>query len=264
MSLQTFFLDKQDISSERSEEFTLDLCKQDLHHMHVLRLEIGEHINIVDGNKNYFECEITNLSKDEVQVRICTHETSKLHNTKLSLPNITLFQGLPKSDAMESIIRQGTELGLNSIVPVVTARSVSRPDNTRASKKVQRWAAIAKSASMQSGRRDITEVLIPQTFAAALSMLSSFNCVILFWEESDVCASFEDTLDKINSSADNIAIFVGPEGGFSTDEVNAICEAAQNVCVCSLGDTILRVDTAAVSAIALLRHFFRLKFRESH
>ena len=113
MSLHHFFLDHQVIADVSDEEFILELNNEDAKHARVLRLEPGEHISVVDASSDYFELAITSVTSDGLVVKITRHVTAAAS----SIP-IVLVQGLAKGDKMDRVVRQTTELGVQTIVPV--------------------------------------------------------------------------------------------------------------------------------------------------
>lgn len=265
MSLNTFFLKTQVIASEGEELFALDLEPDDLHHLHVLRLSAGEHIAVVDADSDYFECRIESLDGQRPMVSICSHskDWQGLAASKGRVCSIALFQGMPKGDKFETAIRQGTEIGVDMFAPFISERSISRPDAAKGARKQTRWEAIAKSAAMQSGRGSIPDVLAPLSAKEALAALLEFDRVIVFWEEcsaSSTIASalfFEGAADS-DSNGDSktlrVAVVVGPEGGFSEGEIDKILSAVPQARLCTMGETILRTETAAVVGCALVSY----------
>lgn len=255
MALQHFYLTKQVLTQMQEELFLLDLTSEDLKHARVLRLNAGEHIAVIDSQSNYFECEVYSFTDEGLVVRIAE---------KLSLrpsPQITLIQGLAKGDKMDEIIRHATEVGVGKFIPLICERAVVRLDESRARKKLQRWCAIAKSAAMQAGVPRIPEVTKPLRLTEALHTCADYDLMLVFWEEAPLSARLRTALatffeERIgyDCASLRIAVFVGPEGGLSVAEVDAMCAAHPQCHVLSLGSTILRTETAGVLAPALVRY----------
>lgn len=256
MSLQTFFLPHQTLSQERQRIFALELAPEDAHHLRVLRMHPGEHIAVVDADHDYFECCIETVD-DGVWVSICGRDGEKdasgLRSHELPVV-VALFQGMPKGDRFEMAVRQGTEIGVTSFTPVLCARSVSRPDPARGLRKAKRWQSIAKSAAMQAGRRIVPEVSEPISFDDAVIKLAAFDRVIIFWEGCDADASLAKALQGQSQSLNSVAIVIGPEGGLSDEEIAGLLERLPQACVCTLGSTILRTETAAVVGVSLVTY----------
>ncbi|MDE6413659.1 MAG: RNA methyltransferase, partial [Eubacterium sp.] len=163
-----------------------------------------------------------------------------------SEPNIqvSLYQGVPKGDKMEDIIQKCVELGIFSITPVLTKRSISRPDEKQAAKKQQRYAKIALEAAQQSGRGIVPEIHKMTDFKTAVSECEA-DLIILFYEGGG-----KSLKSLIKDDIKSVAIFIGPEGGFEKEEVDAVIEKGGiNV---TLGKRILRTQTAPVAALSAI------------
>lgn len=257
MSLPRFFLDDQVLSEETEDTFALRLSEDDLHHAKVLRLLPGEHIAVIDGSSDYFECEIASLDDAMIVFIASKGEGSS------SLPLIAVYQALAKGDKVDAVIRHATEVGATSFVPFSTARSVVKLDGPKAQKKRERWQAIAKSAAMQSGRRVIPEVHPVETFTEACASLSIFDCVIVFWEEAEGSQSLSSALSCVKDYNGNgshpmpspcVAMVVGPEGGLTDEEVEALLASNPNAALATLGPSILRTETAGIVGCALVSY----------
>lgn len=168
-------------------------------------------------------------------------------------PEITLLQALPEKERMELIIQKATELGVDRIIPLETKRSTTLEERDSVQKKAGRWQRIAVKASIQSRRDSIPEVMPCTTFTAALQSNKEAEIRIALWERPDlpllkeVMAGFKDKVIK------RAALLVGPEGGLDEEEI-AEAQGAGFVPV-SLGQNILRTETAAIISVGLLRHY---------
>ena len=255
MSLHRFFLPEQRIANEPHKDFILALSEQDKHHARVLRLEVGERIAIIDADQNYFVCEIVSLEENDIRVQV-TQRTEQ----QAPKPHVVVVQGLTKSDKMEMVIRQTTELGVSAFVPYCATRSVVKLDNEgKVDRKVKRWQLIAKSAAMQSGQRKIPTVFAPQTFEQLIETMQDGDAIAVCWEEASGTgiASFvhERIVPRANAKMDaKIYVVIGPEGGLTNEEVSAICDTHDNAAPITLGSSILRTETAGVIAPALILH----------
>lgn len=251
MSLTTFFLDGIALSGIDEETFQLPVGPDDLEHMHALRFQPGERFAVVDGNSDYFVCEVVSLDKGSVEVRISTKD--RIGPSDAALPRVTLFQGLPKASKFDDVVRQCTEIGVDAFAPFTSERSIPRLDGPKTEKKLRRWSSVARSASMQSGRRSIPEIRPICGFEEAVAHMASHDVLVLFWEGETEAVPLESVLAGTSPST-SIAIVIGPEGGFSEEEASAMLEACGSSGACSLGDTILRTETAAVVGCALVIH----------
>lgn len=205
-----------------------------------LRMKIGDGIIACNDGIDYF-CRIEEITADEVFCKVLKREKSKAE------PDIkvTLFQAIPKLDKFEMIIQKSVELGVNKIVPVITKRCVSRPDEKTFCKKLQRYKKISLEAAKQSGRGIIPEVTGIMSFADSLSLLDDYDKVVVCYEKGGI---------RFNSAGikkqQKIALFIGSEGGFEEEEVK---ELQDNGAVSVwLGDRILRCETAPLAAITIL------------
>lgn len=212
------------------------------HIKNVLRMREKESITVCDGNENDYECEILSFGENLVSLRI----NSK--NRCFAEPNVkvTLFQGLPKADKMELIIQKCVELGIDKIVPVETEHTVVKLDK-KEQKKLDRWRKISESAAKQSGRGKIPEIGNILSFKEAISKTKEYDLSIIPYEKEEI-----KTLKFIRDEKEckSVAVFIGPEGGFSNDEVLAAKNC--NIIPITLGKRILRTETAGFSTLNII------------
>lgn len=219
---------------------------QDVNHIrNVLRMKIGEQVGIRDGiSKNYI-CELEKIGSEEIQAKILS-EDSDLSE----LPaRIYLFQGLPKSDKMEFIIQKAVELGVYQIIPVATRRAVVKLDKKKEESKVKRWNAIAESAAKQSGRMIIPEVTGVLSLKEAYTYAADFDVNLIPYELAEGMEETRAILKTIRPGM-QIGIFIGPEGGFDTEEIEQAVGAG--IHPVTLGRRILRTETAGMTALSIL------------
>ena len=252
MSLPHFYLDGQTLADEGAETFPLLLASDDAKHARVLRLAPGEHIAVVDADRDYFECEIVAFDGALPIVRI-----AQRFELAVGAPSVVLVQGLAKGDKMETVIRHATELGVSGFLPLVCERSIVRLDAKKASAKVERWRAIAKSAAMQSGQPSVPDVREPCALTQVCAQLAQAAAVLVCWEEAPGTArldrALDDAFDRLSlPEGACIAVVVGPEGGLSKREVEAILACNPCASLVSLGPSILRTETAGIVAPALV------------
>ena len=160
----------------------ITIMGEDVNHIkNVLRLTIGDTITVCDGAGKEYECEIAEISKEQVYANIVD-----INQNAAELPcNITLFQGMPKSDKMEFIIQKAVELGAAGIVPVMMKRTVVKLEDKKKDKKRERYQMIAESAAKQSGRGIIPEVTGFMSFREALQYAGKFDLLIVPYESAD-------------------------------------------------------------------------------
>lgn len=164
----------------------------------------------------------------------------------------TLAQAIPKAGKMDAIVKTAAELGTDVIIPFTAARSVSRIAGVKASEKVARWQKIVRETARCSRSAQIAAVEPVLSFAEMLLRAESDTRKLIFWEEEDD-RNIHDVLNELGfSGAKNYFIVVGPEGGFSRDEVNRAQE--KGFVSVSLGRQILKVETAASAILSILQY----------
>lgn len=241
------------VTAPADGESVYKICGSDYNHVkNVLRLGVGDTI-LVSFSGSSDLCEIVEFSDCEVIVKIVQKD---YQDTSLPI-GIHLFQGLPKSDKLELIIQKAVELGAESITPVETSRSIVKIEEKKKKSKLERWQAIAESAAKQSKRTLIPEVKQVLSFKAAVETLKNFDLILIPYENHKGMISTAKALKEIKGGM-NVAVFIGPEGGFSEDEVAAVIKVGGKSI--SLGKRILRTETAAVTAIAMLMLHSELNF----
>ena len=253
MSLPHYFLETQVLSRETGENFELLLSKEDAKHARVARLSAGEHLAVIDAEQDYFHCQVVDFSGNLPIVRIAQKIESQQEQ-----PAITLVQGLAKGEKMELVIRHGTELGVCSFIPLKCERSIMKLDPKKAGERIKRWNAIAKSAAMQSGQHFIATVQDQHSIGQLSARASEFDAIFVCWEEADQVYSLKRALTHLREvtperfPAPRIALVVGPEGGLSEREVQALLDSHPRAQLVSLGSSILRTETAGIVAPALV------------
>lgn len=239
-----FFVNKNQIS-----EKSVTIVGTDVNHIkNVLRMKEGEEVSVVaEGDDNEYRCEIAEFSEDSVLLNLLF-----VKQNDVELPcNITLYQGLPKADKMELIIQKAVELGAGTIVPVATKRAVVKLEGGRQDKKIARWNSISEAAAKQAKRAIIPKVTEVMTFTEAIESCKCTDVKIIPYELSDP-DSMVKTRKMIASikPGSSVAIFIGPEGGFTEEEISK-AEAA-GVCPITLGHRILRTETAGFTVLSWL------------
>ena len=205
-----------------------------------LRMRVGDVICVTDGGGDDYGCQIEEITKDEVVLKVCYKQACE------SEPScrVTIYQGVPKSSKMEDIIQKCVELGVCKIVPTLTKRCVSRPDDKAAGKKNQRYQKIALEAAQQSGRGIVPKIENMKTLRQAIAE-DEDDVKIVFYEGGG-----EKLADIVKLDTESVSVFIGPEGGFEQEEVEQI-EASGGVRA-TLGKRILRTQTAPVAALTAI------------
>lgn len=221
---------------------------KDVNHIkNVLRMRPGERVLISNGMDREYTCVIQELLPEQVSLRI-----EDIDGPARELPvKVTLFQGLPKSDKMEMVIQKMVELGAYEIVPVATKRCVVKLDEKKAAAKTKRWNLISESAAKQSKRGIVPKVTEPVSFKKALEMAEAMDMLLIPYEEAKNMERTREILSKIQQDM-TIGVFIGPEGGFSQEEVALATEYGANAI--TLGKRILRTETAGMALMSVIMY----------
>lgn len=218
----------------------------DVNHIkNVLRMRIGDEVRISDSAGEDFYCAISQIESDEITLTVLR----EAEGTEPSL-KVTLFQGLPKGDKMELVIQKAVELGVSQIIPVAMKNCVVKLDEKRAKAKQARWQAIAESAAKQSKRSIIPQVGMVMNFRQAAEYARSLDVRILPYENQRGMAHTREVFSKIPKGS-SVGIFIGPEGGYDSAE---IALAKEDMELVSLGNRILRTETAGLCALSMLQY----------
>lgn len=270
--MSRFFVDPSDVT----DKYIYLSDRNDLHHMKkVLRMGVGDELDISDGSAWEYHVEIEAMDGEEARLLILDKQKfarePELH--------VTLYQGVPKAGKMEGIIQKCVELGVYAIVPVFMERTVV-VDKGNFGKKQDRWQKISDEAVKQCKRGIIPEVRESMKFKEMVEELSQYDLVLFPYENEDN-RTIKDCLRGIVQAAEfggataggagsdgaknvelcrklpkTVAIIIGPEGGFADKEAAMLDEAgAERV---SLGKTILRTETAGPAALAMTMYELEL------
>ncbi len=243
VKMPRFFVDPQFIGPE-----SITIEGENYNHIkNVLRLKKDDGIVVCNGIGTDYIGYIEDYGQGTVKVKI-----SKTEQNKTEPPVcVTLYQGLPKADKMEYIIQKSVELGICRIVPVITGRTIVKLDGVKdAEKKTSRWQKIAYEAAKQSNRGVIPSVEVPVSFKEALSSLKAGEFNLIPYENER-----EANLKSFLTGAaghKHISFFIGPEGGFTEEEVDMAKKAG--VISVSLGPRILRTETAGISLLSIVMY----------
>ena len=205
-----------------------------------LRMRKGEELTLVSEGTQYL-CTVKDFLQGSVEVEV---KASKPCDREASV-QVTLYQSLTKGDKMDFIVQKSVELGVHRIVPVITGRCVSRPDEKSLRKKIDRWQKIALGAAQQSCRGIVPEVCDALSFEQALESSQALDCSVIFYEGGG---------EKLRNFTDkgyrSFGMFIGCEGGFDLSEVESA--RSQGVTPATMGKRILRAETAPLAALSAL------------
>lgn len=235
-----FFVDKEEL-----EQNQIVLSGENAAHARVLRLKNGEEVLLCDGQGNECICGVSSTEGGGYCLTVLQRQQSSTE------PQIraSVYMALPKADKLEHVIQKATELGAFEIVTFPTARCVSRPDEKSLKKKLERWQKIAASAAEQSGRGRIPEVVVLNSYQAALERAAMADLSIVFYENEHAT-----TLHQVLTYAafQTVSLLSGPEGGFEAYEIDQA--EGKGLHVCTLGSRILRCETAPLCALSALMY----------
>ncbi len=211
----------------------------DAHHIgRSLRMRPGEELTLCDTCGTDCRCVVEEVSESAVVVRVLERRPSDTEPTV----EVTLYQGYPKGDKLETVIEKAVELGVTRIVPVLTDRSVARPDDKSAARKLERWQRRALEAAKQCGRGRIPQVEPLIAFSALPGRIGGHGTAMFCYELGGLPLS-----GLVTKSTSDVAIFIGPEGGIAPSEAQALLDAG--AVPVTLGKRILRTETAPLAAI---------------
>ncbi|MFC1976507.1 16S rRNA (uracil(1498)-N(3))-methyltransferase [Chloroflexota bacterium] len=208
----------------------------------VLRMKPGDKVIVLDNSGMEFVVTLTGIDKDVVEGQIVNRQPAR------GEPNLqlTLYQGTLKGHKFEWVLQKGTELGVSCFVPTICQRSVVNKIDTL-TKKYPRWQQIIHEAAEQSRRGKLPSLEQPLTLADAIQHAQSFPLILMPWEEAA-----EPTLKEIltEKKVNTAAVFIGPEGGFTKEEVTMAQEVGGQIV--KLGPRILRAETAGLAVCAAI------------
>ena len=218
---------------------TVIIRGRDAEHVKVLRLKPGEDVVICDGQGTDYKCRLVMADKEQAQVEVvevvpCRGEPSV---------KVTVLCGLPKGDKTEYIIQKCVEAGAHEILFFQSNRCVARPEAPE--KKLERWQRISEEAAKQSGRGIIPKVDWIGEFADALNVAIQKDLGLFLYETGE--RESLNTVLESNKHIETLALITGPEGGFAPFEADLA--RITGLHLCSMGERILRCETAPVVAL---------------
>jgi 16S rRNA (uracil1498-N3)-methyltransferase len=234
------------VSEENLPGDTVVLGREQAHQIrNVLRMEAGERVVVLDNRGWEYEVILTTVGRDEVAGRVA----EKRPASGEPRAQITLYQSLLKRDKFEWVLQKCTEVGVSRFVPVVTERSIVRDAAAVTPSKLTRWRRIITEAAEQCGRGRIPELAPPAALGEVVSEFEGFDCCLVSLTQGGG-EGIRRALRRGDGTPATIAVLTGPEGGF-TEEEGKLCRDSGAIAI-SLGERILRTETAAVVAASLI------------
>jgi len=236
--MKRFYLTEQEFNSGTifGEEYN--------HIKNVLRMKEGDLFIAFINTEEDYTCKITSIDKKEIRFEVVS-SSKNVANPKIQ---IDVFEALAKGEKMELIAQKLTEIGVSNIYPLYIKNCDVKPNTT----KTQRLEKIIISAAKQCGRSKLTFVHEIVDFKKSLNILKNYD-LVLFANETEHKATIYDLLTK-HKNARKIAYIIGPEGGFTPEEIEEYKKVAKSV---SLGKRILRTETASIYLASILNDFYR-------
>lgn len=249
--MHQFFVENTDIAEQ-----TVTIAGADVNHIkNVLRMKAGEEIRVSSRDGKSYFCEISEVGAAGVKARILYED---VQGTELASP-IYLFQGLPKGDKMELIVQKAVELGAAAVIPVAMKNCVVKLDEKKAAARRDRWQGIAESAAKQAKRSTIPQVMELMDLKQALRFAADLDVKLAPYEKEHGMETARGAVEALRPG-ESVGILIGPEGGFSPEEILMAREAGF-VCI-SLGRRILRTETAGLALLSVLMYQIECGWRE--
>ena len=240
--MPVYFIQSQSIQND-----VIILTGDLAHHLRdVLRCRPGETLDLADEKRNRYRVSVDQITKQLIRAKILKKDVPR------SQPAFTviLAQAVLKGKKMDWVIQKATELGVTTLIPVVTERTIARPRSERESHQTDRWQAIAQEAAQQCGRLATPSVQSTVTLDSLLKNPPESSLKLVLWE-AEQGQSLKSALHNLKDKK-SISILIGPEGGFPPQEIEKTRKAGW-VSV-SLGPRILRAETAGMAVLAILEY----------
>ena len=226
-------------SGDLTVNTALRLDKEVSSHIHrVLRLKIDEEIQLFNGDGLNYQAKIVTLGST-VMVDILEATATNVESPL----KIHLGQAISKGERMDYTLQKSVELGVNCITPIISERVQFRLDEKRLQRKIEHWQKVIASAAEQSGRTKLPNLNTPITLQKWLTMDNTQGLLFI--------PNTEKRLKDLHHLS-TVRLLIGPEGGFSEDEINLVLSTSAFTAI-NLGPRILRTETAALTAISILQ-----------
>ncbi len=217
------------------------------HILNVMRLMENDKVIVFDGTGKEYTGFVKQARPKSLTVKIISTRAPKVD----TIPEITLAQAIPKKEKMDYIVEKATELGVHSIIPLVSERTIVRFESDKAINRLARWKKIAIEAAKQCGRTDVPEIKDIQKFYNIIDDINKFDLALMGYV-SEGTVSLKEAVSDFKTG--KIIVFIGPEGDFTPDE---ILMAKDTSCkFISLGKRVLKSDTAGLFVLSVLNYEF--------
>lgn len=240
--MPVYFIQSRSVQDDR-----ITLTGELAHHLRdVLRCRPGETLDLADEKRNRYHVSVDQITKQQIRAKILQKDAP---SAQPAFP-VTLAQAILKGKKMDWVIQKSAELGVTTLMPIVTERTIARPKSERESHQTERWQAIAQEAAQQCGRLDIPDIKPVAALDDLLKNPPEASMKLVPWE-LEQGLSLKSVLQNLKNEK-SVAILIGPEGGFSPREIEKARKAGW-ISV-SLGPRILRAETAGMAVLAILEY----------
>ncbi|MCF8009439.1 MAG: 16S rRNA (uracil(1498)-N(3))-methyltransferase [Halanaerobiales bacterium] len=251
--MHKFFVKREYINND-----VVEIRDDDFNHIsNSLRLKTGEKIIVSTENKFDFIVKLKDFKKDHVTGVII----KKIENKTEPSIEVDIGQAIPKSRNIEFVIQKGTEIGANKFIPLFTKRTIVKLNQKKENKRLKRWKNIIKEAAKQSKRGNIPQIsgiINISKINKVSELFNEYDLILILYTKEDKCG-IKSVLKKYkDKNIEKILLLIGPEGGFSKDEVKLFKKINGNFILetITLGGRILRTETAGLTALSAILYEF--------
>jgi len=239
--MSRFYVNHKDVKGKY-----INIRGEEAHHLsNVMRIKEGDRVVLFDGEGKEYTSIIKTVKKSEVTAEIIKTDSVSQEEAVA----ITLAQAIPKKSKIDFIIEKATELGVDSVIPIYTKRTVVRLDKEKKDSRQTRWGKIAVSASKQCGRTKVPKIYPVTEFDNIVERISDYDLALMACLSEDT-RKIKEVIKDFKGK--KILVFIGPEGDFTKEEMaSAGLKGCEHI---SLGPRVLRVDTAALNILSILRY----------
>lgn len=239
--MSKFYIEKNNVFKN-----TIHICRDESKHiMKVLRYKIDDIITLFDSDGMTYECIIKSYENEKITSEII----EKIENNNSKTSKIVLVQAVLKSKKMDFVIQKSTELGISRIIPFLSSRTIPKWTAAKCIDKAEHWRNIVKASVKQSGIRKMPSVDNIVSYDEIISSDFNMNKILLYEKERKV--SFKEIIKTITFPSE-ILIMVGPEGGFTIEEVSRAADSG--FLTTGMGNLILRAETVPISVLSILQY----------
>lgn len=248
--MSRFYVSKESIKGNQ----ILIIGKEAHHILDVMRLKVSDEVVVFDGTGKEYIGKVIDAGRKSLSLDIVkTRDIAKEERC-----GITLIQAIPKKDKMDYIVEKATELGVNSVAPVTTARTIPDWDDAKKTEIVERWRKLALEAAKQCGRTNLPEIRPIVDFKEAITASVFVNTDAVY--SLKLIAALSDRAIKLKdalkgSTGGRITVAIGPEGDFTAEEINMA--EGKGFKTVSLGPRVLKSDTAGLAVIAMINYEYQ-------